>query len=118
MATNDAPSKLRRISMTGAAPVQIADAQWPIYAQSSWHGGLPPGTADRSCWLKVRRHADGRSIVYGGFDTKIEGERELRGGELVPVGGDLVAAIKRVSATCNAQECLDRCLSALPPVAL
>ncbi len=41
-------------------------------------------------------HADGRRIVYGMMVTLWQDERDLAGGELVPAGGDTIAAIRRV----------------------
>ncbi len=110
MATTE--PKQRTITLTNAAPVRIRDIDWPILSQSTWDDDADTLT----WWLKVRQHADGRALVYGGRDH--DSEPDVRGGELVETGGDIVGAIRRVAATVGAKECGDECIARLPAVEL
>jgi hypothetical protein len=53
--------------------------------------------------VRVRQHADGRMIVYGGYDysSAWASERDIvvRAGELLEAGGDPVEAIRRTGLT-------------------
>jgi len=115
MATTE-ESKSRTITLTDAAPVRIRDADWPVIAQSTWYAERNYSDATRVWWLKVRQHADGRTIVYGGHDTQWEGERNRRAGVVLEAGEYVVGAIKRVAALVGADKCQDACISSLPPV--
>lgn len=99
------------ITLTDRPPVKITKADWPILASAEEreHDGQYEHQANRrSEWrLIVRQHADGRAIVYGIFshDTQWQGERDLdiRGGEMLPEGADIPAAIRRVAAALEAR---------------
>jgi hypothetical protein len=91
-----------KITLTDAAPVNIPELDWPVIAfgQFSDHDNQYEFQANRK-WLaeiKVRQHADGRSIVYGCYlyTSQFQGERgiETRAGVLLDPGADLVAAIR------------------------
>lgn len=73
--------RTRTIFLTGRAPVAIKDSEWPIIASARWHDGGPglEFQANRRAWIYVRRHEDGRTIVYGGFDSHIEEEQKRAG---------------------------------------
>lgn len=92
--------KFRVITLTDHQPVQIREEQWPIIARSEWHDAGPGRAcqANRKQWLLIRKHTDGRVLVYGGMDTIMSGERDIRAGELVWAGDPLVPAIRRVAA--------------------
>lgn len=114
--------KKRTITMTGRPPVSIVENDWPIIASAKWHDGKVESQANRSSWLKVRQHADGRTLVYGGYDNSWQHERDLRAGELlIPDdgrtvdGAQLAAAIRRVAAAVKAEEIADDCIGDLPP---
>jgi hypothetical protein len=92
------------ITLTVRKPVKITKEDWPILAKAdaSDHDGKVECQAYRrwSWRLAVRQHSDGRAIVYGvyTYSSQYQGERyhDVRGGELVPAYGDIVAAIQRV----------------------
>lgn len=122
-------NKHRTITLTNRPPVRIDDEAWPIIAESKWYEGQYEFQANRSGWLKVRQHADGRTLVYGGFDSNWPNERSRRGGELLIPPGDgpltpddgrtidgvaLVQAIRRVAETVGAEECAANCIADLP----
>lgn len=112
MSTNQ---RTRIITLTGAKPAKIVDSQWPLIAQGSW--GDVDSDDHPEGWLKVRRHSDGRMIVYGGYDPVYLDERALRGGELLAASDDVIGAIRRVGLTVQATaECIEDCLARLPPV--
>lgn len=97
--------KARTITLTGRTPVTITDDHWPIIADASHdrYDGYVKSQANRiwEGWLKVRQHADGRTLIYGrdGHGTQWEGERGYiyRGGELLDAGADIPAAVMRVA---------------------
>ena len=114
MTTTDTKPTTRTITLTDRPPVKIKDVDWDVIAESKWFEGQYDFQANRSGWLKVRQHADGRTIVYGAYDTRFQTEVSLRGGELLDKGADIAAAINRVAETCNATECAADCIADLP----
>jgi hypothetical protein len=60
----------RTITLTGRPPVAIDEDSWPIVASSGdcEQDGPDDGTNRISDWnIKVRRHEDGRAIVYATY---------------------------------------------------
>ncbi len=128
-------TKLRTITLSGRAPVRIDEARWPIIAQAEErvHDGTEyESQAGRvtSVQFYVRRHEDGRAIVYAVFDhmTRWADERSYthRAGYLAqPVDGpiDLATMIKYTASDlverhCMAtlvQDAMNKCIAALPP---
>lgn len=104
-------SSTRTITLTGRAPIDIIEADWPFIARAHWNDGPSRHDAKRKWWLNVRQHrTDNRVLVYGGFDSTNTFDRDLRGGELlspaeegasaVTLSSDAIArAIHRVVAT-------------------
>lgn len=104
-------AKRLTITLTDARPVTIREDHWPILSCSVWvdHDGQIECQANRQwkAWLKVRRHADGRAIVYGGYsyDTQWQGERDasyrdgIRLTETRPDMSDIIGAIREVGTT-------------------
>ncbi len=98
---------MRTITLTDRPPVTIIDDKWPRLATASYydHDGEHECQAN-SHWnghVSVRRHADGRSIVYAkcSYDTAWQGSPnyEQRSGELLTADTDidkLIATIHRV----------------------
>ena len=105
-------SKTRTITLTGRRPVTIDEADWPIIARANddnceirdparYQQALDQGQADEYT-LRVRRHEDGRAIVYGTYTESILGSDHDgldRAGEIVPAGESIEAAIERVGDT-------------------
>lgn len=93
------------IALTGRPPVKIQAASWPIIAKAADH--LYDGQYDFQSFrhtrarLCVRRHADGRAIVYGtytyGSDFPNERNGAARRGRLVAAGDDIPAAVLSVA---------------------
>jgi hypothetical protein len=98
------PTKARTITLTDRAPVRIQDTDWPCIAHSAGYSGEHECQANVEAWLRVRQHADGRTLVYGcrqaGNGGQAIGYSEWRGGELLEAGEDPIPAIRR------AGECL------------
>ncbi len=117
--------KTRTITLTGRAPVTIREDEWPVIASAKYtpgamRNGTPvPDYETDTHTLRVRQHADGRAIVYGvtAASTAWTGTEDWRGGELLPAGEDIAAAIARVG-----ERMLDRvareCIADLPAEAL
>lgn len=72
------------IPLTAAPPVTIVLSAWPTIARAdaSWcdRPDIPyQSIRSSSAWLRVRRHADGRTIVHGRaeYGSAYQGEREV-----------------------------------------
>lgn len=116
------PNEKLTITLTDRTPVKITKEEWPIIASAKWHDGREvESQSNRRNTLIVRQHNDGRTIVYGIYDSNWQGEKSRRGGELITVGGaseetvgdttTIIAAIRRVAEGLGfsgelAQECI------------
>ena len=97
--------KMRTITLTDRPPVRIKEDQWPMIAHGrfkDWDNQYE-FQANRT-WqidIRVRRHADGRTIVYGlyDYDTHFQGEQcEVRRvGVVLAPDGDLPGEIKEAA---------------------
>lgn len=84
------PPKTRTITLTGRPPVKIREDQWPLIARatgdsyrgdpSRWRQAVSRGEIDTYS-LRVRQHADGRTLVYGVLDAAIAAWGQPAGGE-------------------------------------
>jgi len=104
-------SDRRTITLSDRAPVTIVETDWPVIAQASEHDNQHEFQANRTWHLYVRRHADGRVIVYGVYRTKFEGEHDRRGGHLLDPGENIASHISGVAKALGfdermAQECI------------
>lgn len=120
-------NKTRKITLTDRAPVKINEADWPVIARGSGDSfrgndygrrqqAIAQGEVDKY-YLTVRKHADGRALVYGVFDaaTAWTSSEDRREGELLDAGADLASAIQRVGERCNLPSAVIReCLADLP----
>jgi hypothetical protein len=123
-------TKKRTITMTGRRPVTIREDEWPVIARGSesWHDGQVECQANETIAvaIRVRRHADGRAIVYGSYiyDTAFQGRRgsTARAGHMVKSGGDIATAIRFVADDLRRDghddrminDTRDECISHLP----
>ena len=129
--------KIRTITLSRRPPVKIYDDEWPLIAHGSgksrvcYHTPIPDYEVD-GYDLRVRQHADGRTIVYGILDAASAwtGSEDRRGGEiLIPPGegtltpddgrvidgAALVAVIRRVGEDCGLPDSVIReCIADLP----
>lgn len=119
--------KQRTITLTDRQPVKIYEDEWPCIAEAagdSWSGRDPSryqqashrGELDEYT-LRVRRHADGRAIVYGVIDaaTVWTGTQDWRGGELLTADMDIAAAIRRVGEDgAIPDKVIRECIAGLP----
>ena len=104
------------ITLTGRAPVRIDKNLWPCIASAKDWDNTIESQANRKWRIIVRRHADGRALVYGWFTSAYEGERNRSGGELVAAGGDIPEAIKRVADSLGFDPLLAQyCIADLEP---
>lgn len=97
-------SKALTITLTGRAPIKIRVDEWPEIASATErrHDGEIESQANRisKAAIRVREHADGRTIVYGSYsyDTswQHESSREIRGGLLLdPHAGSYIAIVAK-----------------------
>lgn len=97
------PAKLLTITLTGRPPVTVAVDDWPLIAEATehrWDGEYEHQASRKSkAAVRVRRHEDGRAIVYGAYshDTQWQSEycHEFRGGQLVE-SADSAAIVEAV----------------------
>lgn len=87
----------RTITLTGRRPVSISEDDWPEIAHGTVSDASRGNDWTRKADLRVRQHADGRAVVYGTSISKWQGERDESAGELVPAGGDIDGAVRRVA---------------------
>ena len=117
-ATIPTTTKKRTITLSGRAPVTINGSDWPIIAEATAnnsHNGIDRD-ATRDAWMKVRRHADGRTIVYGCRETRFQGEHDRRAGVLVPSGANTEQVIQLVGGQLWGDGLAQACLEDLPAV--
>lgn len=115
-----------RIPMSEQRPIRIVKADWPSVAYGEDYSGEYDFQAFDGVYIRVRQHADGRTVVYGeAGDWKGGGrpERENRSaGFLLAKGDDVVRAIRRVAGILADTACIGdmahaaarRCISDLP----
>lgn len=71
----------RKITLTGRQPVSIVEDEWPVIAQAvteDYDGQIrAQSTRTTDASIRVRRHADGRALVYAvhDYDTQWQHER-------------------------------------------
>jgi hypothetical protein len=123
----------RTITLTDRRPVRIVEEDWPVIAMSaddSWNHpdysryqqALNQGELDKYS-IRVRQHADGRTIVYAVFvgATAWTGNGDKRDGEILKSKtginyDDIVASIKEVGEACGLPEhVINDCIADLPP---
>ena len=110
--------KTRTITLTGRAPVRIREDLWPQIAHGNWGDNASiPSQSNRGCDIRVRKHADGRSIVYATRWSQWQGERSWSGGELLAAGDDIPAAIERVGSELS-PTAVRECIADLPAESL
>ena len=105
----------RTITLTGRAPVQIQEEDWPevAFARNDEHDGEVECQSNcRSKWaVRVRQHKDGRAIVYAtySYDTNWadSGNYAARRGVLLDPGEDICRAIEAVCADIASAECCE-----------
>jgi hypothetical protein len=71
-------AKQRTITLTAASPIKINEEAWPLIAKGEDYPGQYDFQAFDLAWIKVRRHEDGRTIVYGGAGDASHGGRPER----------------------------------------
>ncbi len=107
----------RTITLTGRAPVRIAEDQWPIIASAKRFDGQVECQANRTWHLTVRQHADGRAIVYGVYDSCYPGEG-ARAGQIIANSVKIPTVIYEVAEACGCTQIADDCIADLPAVDL
>lgn len=134
--------KQRTITLTDRRPVKIYEDEWPVIAHGQYrdHDNQYEFQANRKwkCDIRVRQHADGRTLVYGvyDYDTEVQNERGFtaRAGLLLDgarptaripeairtVGATIAAAATEAGhdAGAHISAVARKCIAALPAVEL
>jgi hypothetical protein len=123
--TTTTPKKKITISLSDALPIRIVDDDWPIIASGWDHDGKVACQANLEWSIRVRRHADGRTIVYGVLESGPGGQpigwHDKRVGyRLAADAGEdeTIRAIRRVAGAIRDNELADRVIASLPAVEL
>lgn len=112
-------SKRIKIPLTSASPISVDPEIWPVIAVARDHDGREhESQANRKWRLTVRRHDDGRSIVYGWSSSQYAGEKSRDAGEVVPADGDVIGAIRRTAEAIGRDDLAQECAQDLPAVEL
>jgi hypothetical protein len=125
--------KYRTITLTNRAPVRIVEEDWPIIAE----GHCGSETSECNIEVRIRRHCDGRAIVYGRFsfdydyraacEDTVAVRTKGRVGHLSGADADLAAGLRIVGdylreRMANADmhkfvtKTIDDCAAYLPPI--
>lgn len=108
--------KTRTITLTGRAPVTIDEAIWPVVARAAKDRDHNHQELSRRYYLIVRKHEDGRALVYGTHSTSWQGEEGKRAGYLIDRDANVAATIAEVGELIGApQSVIDACVADLPP---
>jgi hypothetical protein len=121
--------KYTTIRITHARPVRVNADRWPILADADWYTqlGRAPGSGERCqanevAYLRVRRHDDGRAIVYArrtsGPSGMPSGYRDTYAGRCLDASAteqDLVGAIVEVANLVDLAPLADDAIADLPP---
>jgi hypothetical protein len=106
------------IIMTERAPLSLDPETWPVVASAKDWDGEHEFQASRKYAVAVRRHADGRSVVFGSYQSDYAGARGSAGGFLVPAGDasgvETARAIRRVAGIIQRPKIADLCIADLP----
>lgn len=118
------------IKLSEGRPVRIAASEWPVIARASdfWGGSGHECQANEEAWIKVRQHADGRTLVYGlrdrGPGGMPLGYRARSAGYLVRAEGadaehvgdasEIIRAIRRVAGVIGWEAGAAECIGDLP----
>jgi len=98
------------IQMSERRPLKIVKADWPCIAKGNAFAGQHEFQSFDGAWIRVRRHTDGRMIVYGyagDWDGGGRPDRENRtAGFLLAADDDEVRAIRRVAGILAETECV------------
>jgi hypothetical protein len=120
--TND---RTRTITLTSRPPVRIVEDEWPIIAQASGYTGEHECQANRTWTIKVRKHADGRHLVYGvlrrGPGGMPIGWRGWAGGSLLAADAGISAVISSIhgcAAGIGDHALAEEAIADLPPESL
>lgn len=122
----------RVITLTGRQPVSIDEELWPVVAMASDsdHDNQYECQANRKwSWaIRVRRHANGRAIVYATYQysTQYQGERDeiAKHGDYLDANctmDDICRAIENVASRMPGErwdELAAECIADLPAEAL
>lgn len=108
------------ITMSEQSPLKLDPETWPIIASADRHDGAVACQANTEWYIRVREHADGRRVVYGGKTAGNGGQyasfRELRGGYLVAPGDEqaTIRAIRRIAGIIGDDQLGAECIGDLP----
>jgi hypothetical protein len=111
----DQPDKVRTITLSDRDPVRIHENEWPILSSS--RDAEEEGGEWSKWWLTVRRHADGRTLVYGRLETTLaDGSVDkIVGGDLLEKNANAALSVRKIGEECHCSRAMiARCIAGLP----
>lgn len=102
------------IPMTDRPPIRIVKDNWPLISRADWYDSPIECQANREAHLRVRRHADGRTIIYGYSSSQFQTERGCHSGELLDANIDPCCAIRSCATYIDHEFLADECIAGLP----
>jgi hypothetical protein len=117
MSSTEQEVKRLYVTMSDRPPVSIDPREWPQIAMGDWEDNVPKPLdlvsdppPNRRWTIRVREHADGRTLVYGRYGSRYQREPNVEAGYLVEGGTEhdrdaaVIAGIRRVGEEINAPE--------------
>ena len=109
------------IKLTNRRPITIVEDNWPLIARAKDWDNTYEFQANRTWRIRVRQHEDGRTVVYGVYDTHYQGECNRVAGYLLETDDEaqITRAIRDVGEHIGCEDCMiDECIADLPAVKL
>jgi len=103
------------ITLTDRRPVSLESEEWPSEAYVTECDAKVREQANRLWYIGVRRHQDGRRVVYGTFEASFD--QNLAGGSLLDSDATedaLVKAIRAVAHVIDNVPLGEECIQDLP----
>lgn len=125
----------RQVTLSDRRPVRIVKADWEPIARANWFSGQHESQANETAYIRVRQHADGRTLVYcergrgpggvhagyrgkaGGFllePSYVLGDGPDAGKRRPTDSDEIIRAIRRCAGIIDLPELGDECIADLP----
>lgn len=83
------------VHLTDGPAMKYRTGEWPVVARLAWADADDSGGANERAYVRVRRHADGRHLVYG---LRERGTKRVLAGFVASGHRDVTDAIHKACA--------------------